>query len=165
MEKWKDEDPTKAGDVEEQNIPEKVWMETKASFHQLFDDQLKIRDSTLHQFLEANDSTSFWKLWSETFENALIQFCDVEYSEAKAYKGRGKTIRKGVTKKGTPTADENNGRCHAAQLPAKLSVMVKQEGRCQSWADRLSAAQKPGASEEKQRRFEKLKKPKRASSC
>ena len=71
----------------------------------------------------------------------------MEHSEAKAYKGRGKTIRKGVTKKGTPTADENNGRCHAAQLPTKLSVMVKQEGRCQSWADRLSAAQKPGASD------------------
>ena len=41
-------------------------------------------------------------------------------------------------------------------LPVNISVLVKQEGRCQSWADRLGAAQRPGASEEKQRRFETL---------
>ena len=43
LEKWKEEDPTKAEDAEEQNSPEKVWMETESSVHQVFDDQLKIR--------------------------------------------------------------------------------------------------------------------------
>ena len=47
--------------------------------------------------------------------------------------------------------------CHAAQLPVNISVLVKQEGRCQSWADRSVAVQRPGATEEKQRRFEELK--------
>ena len=89
-----------AGKAEEQDMPENNWMETKASFHELFDDQLKLRESTLYQFLDANDSTKFWKLWAETFENTLIQFCNLDFKEAKGYKGIGKTIRKGVTANG-----------------------------------------------------------------
>ena len=46
--------------------------------------------------------------------------------------------------------------CHAAKLPPEVAVMVKQEGRCQAWADRLNASAKKGLTKDKETKFQKL---------
>ena len=77
-------------------------------------------------------------------------------AEAKPYKGRGVSIRKGATTKGTPKKTDDTRRCHAAKLPPEVAVMVKQEGRCQAWADRLNASAKKGLTKDKEAKFQKL---------
>ena len=47
------------------------------------------------------DSTKFWELWSSTFESTLLKLCGIDQAEAKPFRGRGMSIRKGATAKGT----------------------------------------------------------------
>ena len=47
----------------------------------------------------------------------------------------------------------NESRCHAAKLPTHVDIIVKQEGRCQAWIDRMSAATKSTPTKDKQVKF------------
>ena len=60
------------------------------------------RDGTFTHLLRQDDSTQFWQLWSTTFEQSIIQFCGLDWEQAKVYKGRGVSISKGARLK--PTA-------------------------------------------------------------
>ena len=61
-----------------------------------------------------------------------------------------------MTTKGTPKKDDATKRAHAAKLPREIATMVKQEGRCQAWADRLNAVAKKGLKKEQEKEFETL---------
>ena len=66
------------------------------------------------------------------------------------------SIRKGTTTKGTPTKADDKRMCHAARLPPEVAVLVKQEGRCQAWADRLHAVAKKALTKDQDAKFKKL---------
>ena len=42
------------------------------------------------------------------------------------------------------------------KAPPEVAVMVKQEGRCQAWADRLNASAKKSLTKDKEANFQKL---------
>ena len=60
LEDWKQKAPQDANGIEEQDIPEQIWCETKASFHELFDKELMIRKCSFDLFLKADNSTKCW---------------------------------------------------------------------------------------------------------
>ena len=155
---WQEQEFEERKNTTEEDLPEKVWETTKLTFHARLDDDLKRKDGTFAYLLRKGDSTEYWKYWSSTFENSLLDFCGVQLSDAKPYKGRGASIRKGVTTKGTPKKDDQKQRSHAAKLPLDVAKLVKQEGRCQAWADRLSAVEKRGLKKDQERKFEVLNK-------
>ena len=66
------------------------------------------------------------------------------------------TIRKGATTKGTLTKADDAKITPAARLPPDVALVVKQEGRCQAWIDRLSASAKKCLTKEKDAKFQEL---------
>ena len=139
-------------------MTEELWEATKLTFHARLDDDLKRREGTFSYLLRKGDSTEYWEYWSSTFERSLLDFCGIQHREAKPYKGRGASIRKGVTAKGNPKKDDQKQRSHAAKLSLEVAKLVTQEGRCQSWADRLSAVEKRCLKKDQERKFEVLNK-------
>ena len=80
---WKAKEPEEAKEIQEEDLPEKIWNATKEIFHNKLDEDLKQKQATFNWWLKQGDATRFWELWSSTFENALLKICGVERESSK----------------------------------------------------------------------------------